>query len=247
MGVVWINEVYKAKREAKHIVFIVLTLLIQGLSGYFILRNQIPVDASAFYELALTANSMLILIMGILYVASVFTDDLKQGTIKMSLVQPTNRYKVHFGKFLYVVFVMFAMQVFTWVTATFFTTVFYNLPDGMTILAQLMASLITVIVITSFLSVISVLAYMIDIPAIVVTIGILILFFSGAFVSILLLTESISEAARYLFVTEFFTLFFKTIPQTEHFALFSSFAILTPLILGQYASAFLFKKKDIHF
>lgn len=247
MGVVWINELYKAKREAKHIVFIVITLLIQGLSGYFFLSNEISVDASSFYELALTANSKLILIMGILYVASIFTDDLKQGTIKMSLVQPTNRLKIHFGKFFYVVFVMFVMQLFTWITATFFTTIFYSLPEPMTILAQFMASMMTVIVITSFLSIIAVLAYMMDIPSIVVTISILFLFFSGAVVSILVFAEVIPEASRYLFVTEFFTLFFKPIPSTEHFALFSSLAILSPLFIGQYASAFLFKKKDIHF
>lgn len=247
MGIVWINELYKAKREVKHIVFIVLTLLIQGLSGYFILSNDISVDASSFYELALTANSKLILIMGILYVASIFTEDLKQGTIKMSLVQPTNRLKIHFGKFLYVVFVMAAMQVFTWMTATFFTTIFYSLPEPMTLLAQLVASMMTVLVITSFLSLIAVLAYMVDIPSIVVTIGILFLFFSGAVVSILVFTEAIPEASRYLFVTEFFTLFFKPIPSTDHFWAFSGVALLTPLLIGQYASAFLFKKKDIHF
>lgn len=247
MFVVLKNEFYKSKRQAKHFVFVTLTLLFQFAALYLIQSNVIPVSSESFYSMVVTGNSFLILLMGILYVASVFTEDMKQGTIKMSLVQPMNRLSVFMGKWAYVFAMLFLMGFFTFVSGTLITSISYGLPGSESIVMMLRGNLMNTVLYMSYLSVIMVLAFLVDIPAVIVTGGIMINFLLKPVLGILVAFEKLPERALYFFVTEHFDLYYKTLPTVEHFAVISVVGVLLPLCLGGYLSYVLFKKKDVHF
>lgn len=247
MWVVLKNEFYKSKRQAKHFVFIVLTLMFQVGALYFVQTNFIPMTHETFYNLLVMGNSFLILLMGILYVASVFTEDMKQGTIKMSLVQPMNRLSVFMGKWLYVFLILILMGVFTFLTGTLLSLLIYGMPDGVLFLTMLRGTLMNALAYMSYLSMIMVFAFMIDIPAVIVTVGIMINFLLKPILSILVSLEKLSDRALYFFVTEHFDLYFRALPDFKYFWAIAAVGVLVPLCVGSGLSYFLFKKKDVHF
>lgn len=247
MWVVLKNEFYKSKRQAKHFVFIVLTLLFQVAALYFIQENFIPMTQEAFYNLLLKGNSFLIFLLGILYVASVFTEDMKQGTIKMSLVQPMNRLSVFMGKWIYVFLILILMGLFTFITGTLLSTLVYGLPDLLSCLTALRGVLMNSLVYMSFLSILMVFAFMIDIPAVIVTVGIMINLLLKPILNILVSLDKLSDRTLYFFVTEHFDLYFNSLPDFKYFWAIAAVGVLVPLCVGSGLSYFLFKKKDVHF
>ncbi len=247
MGTIVKNEFYKIFRQKKLYVFIVLTLLLQGAATYISVREGIGVEAPDFFNILLSAVNTFVIIFGILFVSQTVTEDMKAGTIKMSVIQPLNRASVILGKMLFIALTVLLMYSIAYVSGLIFASIGMGFVGMTAMLSVFKATMLTVLVINSFLSLVTFLGLVFNIPTLVTTLGIVISVFASGAVTMMVFLKVLPPDAQYFFVTEYYTLFFSSLPAVSGFWWRAAVAISAPIAVFVPLNVYLFKKKEIHF
>lgn len=248
MGVIIKNEFFKLSKQKKPLVFLILILLFVCGGAFIISKvgSDVPPANEVFKTLTM-AMSQIIIIFGILTVTECMTEDCKNGTIKMSTVQPVNRSVIFLGKFIYVAITIVLMYLLVEVISFIATSIFIGVPTMNMVGEVLKAIGLSSIVITSFLSIVALLGVLFSAPSLVTSLGIVILFLSDIVISLLPLVKWIPKDTQYFFVTQYFTKFFGKLPEINNIELYATIAIGTPLVLCTLGAIKVFQRKELHF
>lgn len=248
IGVIIKNEFFKLSKQKKPLVFLILIVLFVGIAAFTVskLGKSLPPADEVFKTLTMSM-SQIIIIFGILTVTECLTEDCKNGTIKMSAVQPIKRSLIVLGKLIYIALTTVIMYLVVEIIAFIATSIFIGVPT-MTMVGEVLKAIgLSSIVITSFLSIVALLGVLFSGPSLVTSLGIAILFLSGIVVSLLPLVKWIPKDTEYFFVTQYFTAFFNTLPDVNNIKLYATIAIVAPLVLCTLGAIKVFQRKELHF
>lgn len=248
IGVIIKNEFFKLSKQKKPLVFLILIILFVGIGAFTVSKvgKELP-PADEIFKVLTMAMSQIIIIFGILTVAECLTEDCKNGTIKMSAVQPVKRSVIVLGKLIYVALTIVIMYLLVELIAFIAASIFIGVPTMNMVGEVLKAVGLSSIVIVSFLSIVALLGVLFSAPSLVTSLGIAVLFLSGIVVSLLPLVNWIPKDTRYFFVTEYFTTFFNKLPDVNNIKTYAAVAIAVPLVLCTLGAVKVFQRKELHF
>lgn len=247
IGVIIKNEFFKLSKQKKPFVFALLVILFIGIGAFAVSKNVSNPVANEIFKMLTSGMSQLIIIFGILTVAECITEDCKNGTIKMTTVQPVSRTTVFLGKFAYVAITIVLMYLFVEIVAFIVTSIFIGTPTMTVAIEVLKGIALSSGVIISFLSIVSILGITFVAPSLVTSLGIILLFACGIVVNLLSFVSWIPKNTRYFFVTEYFTTFFDKLPEVNNIELYATIAIVAPLILCTVGAIKIFQRKELNF
>lgn len=246
-GVIIKNEFLKVSKQKKPLVFLILvTLLVAGLTFMSKINTQNIMPNENFSSFV-SGMQQLVSIFGILLIAETFTEDFKNGTIKMSVIQPINRESIIIGKLIYIALSVIIMEIVIIIITYISTLMFIGATDMDTVLSILKSAGLTSIVLFSFLTIVALLATLISAPSAVTSLGIVLLFLSPTVVTLISMVSWIPKNTMFFLLPTYFGAFFNQLPEVNNLKIYATIAIALPMVLCTLASMAVFKRKELNF
>lgn len=248
IGVIIKNEFFKLSKQKKPLVFLILTIFFTFFISFGVSKSgKVPESNEVFKMLVMGLNQMVV-IFAIILSAETFTEDCKNGTIKMSVVQPVSRTTVVLGKLVYLVISIFVMYVLVELIGYLAATAFIGAPT-MAMVGEVLKSVgLSCLVIISFTTIITLFSVIFNSPSLVTSLGIAFFFLSITVVAMVLpMIKWLPENTQYFLVTTYFTTFFNVLPDVSNIKVYATIAIALPIVLCVFGAIKVFQRKEIHF